>query len=1393
MTLTAAGKKTPIRWSTSFGLGQNASKVAPGRDRRALWAVSAVLAAAVFLQRPGKIVFDTKLAMVTDPAKFMQQSLHLWDPLGSFGEIQNQAYGYLFPMGPFYALFHAIGMPGWITQRLWASVVMVVGLWGAVRLGEVLGIGNDTSRLIGGLAFAVSPFVASLGSVTYGVLPNTFTPLVLLPLISASRGQQSVVRGIARSSLAVLAMGGVNAASVLMVLFAPALWILTREPGPRRRKMMIWWPIGILMATFWWVVPLLFQGKYGFNFLPYTETASITNATTSATEVLRGAGFWLAYLDVNTPWLVGGWLVSTNVLAIVATIVVAGTSFFGLVRRDMKERTFFVGLLVIAVLILCIGYAGPFHGLVNGFAENLLNGPLAPLRNISKIEPLVSLVTAVGLMHALTVIKPSRFGGDLGRMISTGRILVCVVIGAGPLVVGNFYLAGGFSSIPSWWPQTADWIAAHATANNTLYVPGSAFGQYTWGNAQDEPIWSLANSPWAVRSIIPLGSKGSSLLLDAVDNVFQGGEAVPGLADYLALAGVKYVVVRNDLDTAATGAPSPLTVENVLNEEAGIKLVKSFGPYLPPTPPPKNRFNLGLEYLQSHLHEIDIFQVELPDTMVQMYPTSTGVVVSGDPGRSILQAEGAGLVGDRAIALAGDPLAPHFADPSWVDTDGNRNVDVDFGKLQNEYSYVLQPGELSPDTGKPPLQMSVVNGIDHMTVGKLVGVSGITASSYGSPIQRLPGYQPAFAFTDYPGYEWAATRPDPGSWIRVQFDSPVPLTQITITPDDTEKWRPHITQVQIATQGGTVTRNLTLESKPQTVSVPAVFTNWVKITISGLVPATQQPGAAGPAIEHISIPGVTVLPTMQLPSDEASQFAAPGSNSPSYLLSSPTPDPTDFLSPPDGDPHIARLFDVPQQTGFTIQGQATPLPSTGLIDALSGTGQIRVTASSTFSNLPWYRPANLIDGDPSTAWIAGFNDRDPTVTMSWPTAHTLSSVVVEPTSFLPGVTKLTIGSPAGNRTVAVPLTGGQVAIEPPLTTDQVTLSFPGNQGRSEPIGFAGLYFPDVENIAGLPPNPAGSFTMACGTAPPVMIDGQQYPTTMSGTWGDLLQLRNLSISVCGQPQAGIVLTPGEHLITVDDAGFPFKVTSLNILGSPPPAAASTRSVIVDSWNAETRVLTVGPGSDQEILSIRQNYSPGWVASLGGQRLQAVRLDGWQQGYIVPGGSGGTVLLSFAPDTLYRLSLLLGLFLVLALVGIALSPLHDPSGLPPTGPSSLPKSLLPFFAAVIVIGLIGGPILLVVPGLVYFRWKKASMGRIVFGALMGAGIIDALHPGKNPFAGPGPWIGLGPFSGPAQLLAVTAFAAVLVAVLPDEVVDEVARIGRGVAESLRRARARYRSP
>ncbi len=173
------------------------------RFRWRLLAACVLLTGLAMTQSPGLLVPDTKLDLAVAPLDFLSRAAHLWDGEGAFGQLQNQAYGYLWPMGPFFALGEVLDVPGWVVQRLWMALVLCVAFTGAAKVCRALGVRSDLACLLGGFAYALSPrMLTVIGPSSIEVWPMALAPWVLLPLVLGSE-RGSPRRAAALSALAV--------------------------------------------------------------------------------------------------------------------------------------------------------------------------------------------------------------------------------------------------------------------------------------------------------------------------------------------------------------------------------------------------------------------------------------------------------------------------------------------------------------------------------------------------------------------------------------------------------------------------------------------------------------------------------------------------------------------------------------------------------------------------------------------------------------------------------------------------------------------------------------------------------------------------------------------------------------------------------------------------------------------------------------------------------------------------------------------------------------------------------------------------------------------------------------------------------------------------------------
>ncbi len=115
--------------------------VAPVRKQAAIaWSEYLVVAALAFVpqlaSQPGVVDSDTKSYLFIDPARFVAQSAYMWDPDIALGTVTHQQLGYLFPMGPFFLVTHALGIPVWVAERLWVGGTLFAAGAGVIYLAQ---------------------------------------------------------------------------------------------------------------------------------------------------------------------------------------------------------------------------------------------------------------------------------------------------------------------------------------------------------------------------------------------------------------------------------------------------------------------------------------------------------------------------------------------------------------------------------------------------------------------------------------------------------------------------------------------------------------------------------------------------------------------------------------------------------------------------------------------------------------------------------------------------------------------------------------------------------------------------------------------------------------------------------------------------------------------------------------------------------------------------------------------------------------------------------------------------------------------------------------------------------------------------------------------------------
>lgn len=1227
---------------------------------------------AVFGQAAGNAAADTKLDLVVDPLRFLSRSLRLWDPIGNAGQLQNQAYGYLFPIGPFYALLHAIDVQAWEIQRAFESAVVCLAFLGTYRLARRLVTDSFWPALGAGLAYALAPRVLSeLTSISAELMPVAALPWVLVPLVDGAAGG-SPRRAAARSGVALLFAGGVNAAATLAILPAPALWLLTRSRGPRRAALLRWWAVAVVLACAWWVIPLALLGRYSPPFLDWIESSSTTTLPTSLLAVLRGVDHWEGYLGPGV-WP-GGWILVAGRAAILATSLVAAVGLVGLARRRTREAVWLWSCLLLGLVLVTAGHAADVGPPGAGTVRALLDGPLAPFRNVHKFDPLVRLPLALGVGHALAAASRLRNRAVAARgvpvhlpvrAIAVGAVAVMGAVAIAPVWTNHLVSKQRVSPETGWWRAAGAWLGEHSGGARALVVPGSASPVYLWGGTVDDALQPVATTPWTVRGAVPLTQAGYIRLLDEIEAAFATGAAQPALAPLLARAGIGYVVLANDLETYSSLATPAVYVRATLENSPGFALRAQFGQAVGGSLSPAVSIDAGGTVSRP---AVQIYGVDGWSGPAGLQPMSTAVRATGSADALPPLVE-RGLLPGQAVLFGADGAGLPVG--TSVTTDGIRRREASFAG-------VLPPGPTmtvdEPYSADRPQHDYLPADPGPLSAFRYAGISGVSASSSGADrlafVNRSPRNGPWSAVDADPRSSWQSTGASAlGQWLEVRFPRPIRTSTVAVRfgPVD-DGPSPLPTKVLVTTDAGYAPQAVVPATGEQTLRLPPGPTTRLRITVTALDGVTGDAGnrPSSVAIASLVVPGVSPVRTLDVPSAAGSDLfafdVADGHRDRCLALSvGPVCDPV-YAAAGQEDAGLDRSFTAPAgdyRLSATVRVGGGPRLA-ALLDA--GTG-MRATATSVESDDPRLRPGAAVDGDPTTVWQAAQGDVNPELTLRFATPRRLTGLRLTTPATAPvaqplAVTVTARGAGRTERWSGTLPADGPITFGRPVTASRLTVRIDEAVARRSVASVGGarprLLAAGIGEVwlLGVPvTTPPQTVHVPCGPDGPVLaLDDRRIPLQVVADRADLLAGRPVTATPCTGPT--VTLAAGAHRAALD-ASPTTQPVSLTLArdGAALARSADAGRLRVDSWGAtarDVRVDTTAPA----LLVVHENANAGWRATLDGRSLRAVRVDGWQQAFVVPADAHGTVALRYAPQRGFAVGLGVGAVAALGLVLLA---------------------------------------------------------------------------------------------------------------------------------------------
>jgi arabinofuranan 3-O-arabinosyltransferase len=740
--------------------------------------------------------------------------------------------------------------------------------------------------------------------------------------------------------------------------------------------------------------------------------------------------------------------------------------------------------------------------------------------------------------------------------------------------------------------------------------------------------------------------------------------------------------------------------------------------------------------------------------------------------------------------------------------------ETDYGRVDDHSSAIRAPGDQRRTFNRVPDYPADGQPVYGAWIGGRLTVSSSAGDSTALP-NVSPATTPAAAIDGDPATSWVsnALQSAVGQWLQVDFDDPITNATITITPSATAVGA-QVRKIEIATANGSTTVRYDKPGQPLMAALPYGETPWVRVTAVG-----TDDGSAGVQF------GITDLAITQY---DANGFAhpvdlrhtvvvpAPRAGSGSYVagwdLGTELLGRSGCAEGPDRvrcaatmalaseEPvNLSRTLTVPEPVTVTPTVWVRARQGPKLADLIAPPGAARASGDADVIDVDGSAFA-AADGDPRTSWIAPQNvvhDRTPAnLTLKLPRPTEVTGLRLTPSaSSVPAHPRL-VAVDLGDGPQVRPMSPSTDGDEPlgrradngdgesrtltlkPRVTDTITISILDWDDVIDrtALGFDQLKPPGIAEITALGAdgkpiapadaarNQARPVDLECGRGPTIAIAGRFVHTSIHTTVGALLAGEPIEAQPCQREPIALPTGKQELLIS---PGEGFVVDGAQLVTARPTAPpAAVTSAQIGAWGPDRRQIRTDASPNPRVLVVPESVNPGWVAhTADGTQLTPVVVNGWQQGWVVPAGTGGTITLTFPSNGLYRAGLGWGLALLPLLALLALVRPRREVVDEPARPWRLP----PTMAAVAVLA--AGWLIAGIAGVVVFggslgvryalRHRPRLSDAITLGTTATGLILAGAALSRHPWRSVGGYVG---HSWGVQLLALIAIGALAVSVI-----------------------------